>query len=61
MLKYMVLRLVTRTERKGEEKVSVYIPKIQLNTKYVMILTRYMEASNIRGSSVKETTIIKAI
>ena len=46
---------------KEKEGVSVYISKIQLNTKYAMILARQMEVSNICGSSVKETTVIKAI
>ena len=32
--------LATRTEMKEEEGVSVYISKIQLNTRYAMILTR---------------------
>ena len=32
--------LATRTEMKEEKGVSVYITKIQLNTKYAMILTR---------------------
>ena len=31
--------------------VSVYISKIQLNTNYAMILTRWMKVSNICGSS----------
>ena len=40
MFKYLVISLATRTEMKEEEGVSVYISKIQLNTKYAMILTR---------------------
>ena len=38
MFKYLVISLATRTEMKGG--VSVYISKIQLNTRYAMILTR---------------------
>ena len=35
MFKYLVISLATRTEMKGG--VSVYISKIQLNTRYAMI------------------------
>ena len=40
MFKYLVISLAIGTETKEEEKVSVYISKIQLNTKCAMILTR---------------------
>ena len=40
MFKYLVTSLATRAEMKKEEGVSVYISKIQLNTRYGMILTR---------------------
>ena len=60
MLKYQVISLVTRTEMKGEEGVSLYLSKSQLNTKYAMILTRQMKASSICGQRVKETIAIKA-
>ena len=61
MFKYLFLSLVSRTVLKEEEGVSVYISKIQLNTKYAMILTRYMKVLNIFGLSVKKTSVIKAI
>ena len=61
LLNYVqVPSLATRTEMKEVEGVSVYISKIQLNTKYAMILTRSRKVSCICGSSVKETTVIKA-
>ena len=60
MFKYLVISLATGTETK-EEEVSVYRSKIQLNSKCAMILTKYMKVSNFCGSSVKNTTVIKAI
>ena len=61
MFRYHVISLVARTEMKEKEGVSIYISKTQLNTKYAMILTRSTEVSKICGSSVKETTAIKAM
>ena len=40
MFKYLAISLATRTEMKEAEGVSVYISKIQLNTRYAMILKR---------------------
>ena len=40
MFKYLVISLARRTEMKDEEGVLVYMSKIQLNTRYAMILAR---------------------